>query len=392
MMGRKMQQARTPGEDRCDKAPDVAVVGGGIIGSIIALRLAQRGSSVTVIDRGFPGDEASSAAAGILGAQLEARVPSPLLELTLASRALYPNLAAELHAATGIETGFERSGILMAALDEHEAVELEDKARWQTARGLVVERLSGPEARLREPALGAAVQAALELPDDGRVDARALTRACIRAAGAAGVRFVIAKEVRRVLVERGTATGLEIETERLAAGAVVISAGCRASLLEGTGLAPSAVRPVRGQIVSLAGPPSILRRIVAVHGRGYLVPRRGHSILAGSTMENAGFEKATTVEGVARILRFATTIVPWLGEARILDLWSGLRPDTADHLPLLGESTSVRRLVLATGHFRSGILLAPITGEVIADLLASGRSDRDLVPFSPGRLEQAAAS
>jgi glycine oxidase len=371
---------------RVTQTPDVAVVGGGIIGCLIALRLAQRGSSVTVIDRSMPGCEASSAAAGILGAQMEARAPGPLLDLALASRALHPKLSAELQDATGIDVGFNRCGVLGIALDERDELELEATARWQSARDLVVERLSGQEARLREPALGSAVRAAVELPDDAQVDARALTRACVRAAVASGVRFVIGRQVRRVIVEGGAATGVEVDSERLAAGAVVVAAGSWASLLEGARIPPTAVRPVRGQMVALAAPSSMLRRIIAVHGRGYLVPRDDGTILAGSTLEDAGFEKATTVEGIGRILSFASNLVTWLGGARIVGFWSGLRPATADHLPLLGEVPSVRRLVLATGHFRCGILLAPITGQVIAELLATGRSTRDLAPFSVERL------
>lgn len=374
------------GLERGGRAPDVAVIGGGIIGALVALRLAQRGASVTVIDRGIPGGEASSAAAGILGPQMEAHAPGPLLDLALVSRALYPKLAAELRDATGIDVGFDRSGVLAVALDERGEVDLEERHRWQVERGLSVERLSGVEARFREPALGPAVRAALEFPDDARVDAGALTRACIRAAAQVGVRFVAGRQVRRVAVEDGVATGVELDADRLAAGAVVVAAGSWAGSLEGTGLPATAVRPVRGQIVSLAFLPAMLRRVVAVRGRGYVVPRLDGTVIAGSTMEHVGFDKATTVDGIARILSLASALVTWFGEARVTGIWSGLRPDTEDHLPLLGESASVRGLFLATGHFRSGILLAPITGDAIAELIATGRSTMNLAPFSVDRL------
>jgi glycine oxidase len=384
-----MRVARQSETLRSERSPDVLVVGGGVIGSLVALRLAKRGISVVVIDRGSPGGEASSAAAGILGPQMEAQGPGPLLDLALASRALYPNLVAELHDATGIDVGFDRSGVLSLALDERGQAELDESVRWQTACGLSVERLSAREARLREPALSVAVKGAVEYPDGAMVDARALTRACVAAAASAGARFMSGRLVRRVLVSDGVARGVELDTERLAAGAVVVAAGSWAGLLEGAAL-PDAIRPVRGQIVALSAPTSMLTRVVTVHGRGYLVPRRDGTVLAGSTMENVGFGKAVTVDGMVRILSLATVLVGWLGEARVTDSWSGLRPDTPDHLPVLGESASVRGLLLATGHFRSGILLAPITGEAIAQLISTGSSSLDLAPFAVERFARAA--
>jgi len=387
-----MRVARSHGHGaarRGERSPDVLVVGGGIIGSLIALRLARRGISVVVIDRGSPGGEASSAAAGILGPQMEAHGPGPFLDLALASRALYPSLVAELYDATGIDVGFDRSGVLALALDERGEAELDESVRWQTARGLSVQRLSAREARLHEPALGAAVKSAALYPDDGRIDARALTRACVTAAASAGARFLGGRRVRRVLVSSGVARGVQLDTEGLSAGAVVVAAGSWASLLEGAALA-GAIRPVRGQIVALSAPTSMLSCVVAVHGRGYLVPRRDGTVLAGSTMENVGFGKAVTVDGMVRILSLASALVGWLGEARVTASWSGLRPDTPDHLPILGESASVRGLLLATGHFRSGILLAPITGEAIAQLISTGSSSLDLAPFAVERFARAA--
>jgi glycine oxidase len=391
-MGLNMRLDRARGNDHGGRAPDVVVVGAGIIGSIVALRLAQRGGSVTMVDRGVLGGEASTAAAGILGPQLEASGPGPLLDLALASRALYPKLAAELRGKTGIDVGFERCGALAVALDERGEVNLDERIGWQVARRLAVRRLSGDEARAVEPALGAAVRAALEFPDEARVDARALTRACVEAATDAGVRFLDGRRVRRVIVERGSAVGVDVEGERLAAGTVVIAAGSWSGLLEGADLPPLVVTPVRGQVVSLAAPPSLLQRIVAVHGRGYLVPRHDGTVLAGSTMEHVGFDKAVTVAGIARILSLATALTAWLADAPIAGSWSGFRPDTEDHLPLLGETASTRRLVFATGHFRNGILLAPITGQAIAELIASGRSSVDLTPFSIDRFAPAASA
>ncbi|HZL19103.1 MAG TPA: FAD-dependent oxidoreductase, partial [Polyangia bacterium] len=202
---------------------DVAIIGGGIMGSAVALRLAQRGIGVTVIERGIPGAEASSAAAGILGPQMEAEGPGPLLDLGLKSRALYPALAAELRDLTGIDVGYDRSGVLSVALDEAGERELGARRTWQLARGLRVESLSGEAARAREPALGPAVRAALAFPDDAQVVARELARAFSQAAAGAGARFLTGRYVRRVLVEKGTAVGVELDGETLPAGAVVVA-------------------------------------------------------------------------------------------------------------------------------------------------------------------------
>src|SRR5215471_15697908 len=199
-------------------ATDVAIIGGGIMGSAVALRLAQRGVGVTVVERGIPGAEASSAAAGILGPQMEADGPGPLLELGLASRALYPSLAEELRAATSIDVGYDRSGVLAVAFDEAGEAELGQRRAWQQRRSLNVGWLSGDEVRAREPALGPDIRAALVFADDGQVNARELARAFSQAAAAAGARFLTGRYVRRVVVEGGTASGVELDGETLSAG------------------------------------------------------------------------------------------------------------------------------------------------------------------------------
>jgi glycine oxidase len=339
---------------------------------------------VTVIERGIPGAEASSAAAGILGPQMEADGPGPLLELGLQSRALYPALAAELREATGIDIGYVRSGVLAAALDEGAEAELGARRTWQTARGLRVEALSGGLLRTVEPQLGPEVRAALRFPDDAQVNPRELARAFSQAAAAAGARFLQGRYVRRVIVEAGTATGVELDGEVLAAGAVVVAAGSWSGLVEGAGVAATTVRPARGQLVSIETRPPLFKHVVAVHGRGYLVPRRDGTVIAGSTVEMAGFRKEVTVGGLVEILSLARTLVPALADAPVTASWSNFRPYTEDHLPVLG-ATPVRGLVLSTGHFRNGILLAPATAQAVADLIVSGASKIDLAPFSVGR-------
>jgi len=370
---------------------DVAIIGGGIMGCAVALRLAARGVGVTVIERGIPGAEASSAAAGILGPQMEAEAPGPLLDLGLRSRALYPALAAELHDATGIDIGYVKSGVLAVALDGAGAAELTARRAWQTARGLRAEPLSADAVHALEPALGPEVRGALRFSDDAQVNARDLARAFSQAAALAGARFLQGRYVRRVVVAGGVAQGVELDGETLAAGAVVVAAGSWSGLVEGSGVPATVVRPARGQLASIETRPPLFRHVLSVHGHGYLVPRRDGTVLAGSTVEMAGFRKEVTVGGLAQILGLARTLVPALAEAPVTGTWSNFRPYTEDHLPVLGQ-TPVRGLVLATGHFRNGILLAPVTAEAIAELVANGTCSVDLAPFSVTRFGQAARS
>jgi glycine oxidase len=252
------------------------------------------------------------------------------------------------------------------------------------ARGLRVDKLTGAAARLREPALGPDIRAALAFSDDGQVIARELARAFSQAAAAAGARFLTGRYVRRVLVQGDAAVGVELDGERLAAAAVVVAAGSWSGLVEGGGVPPTVVRPARGQLVSIETRPPIFRHVVSLHGRGYLVPRRDGTVLAGSTVEMAGFRKQVTVGGLAGILDLARILIPALSEAPVTGSWSNFRPYTEDHLPVLG-ATAVRGLFLSTGHFRNGILLAPITAQAIAELVATGRSSVDLAPFSVAR-------
>jgi glycine oxidase len=371
------------------RSPDVAIIGGGVMGCAVALRLAQRGVKVTVIERGIPGAEASSAAAGMLAPQMEADGPGPMLDLGLRSRALYPSLAVELRDVTGIDIGYLKSGVLAVALQEADEAALATRRIWQTARGMRMESLSGDAARKREPALGGTVRAALLFSDDAQVNPPALARAFSQAAAAAGAKFLQGRYVRRVCTSAGTATGVELDGDTLAAGVVVVAAGSWSGLVEGAGVPSSVVRPARGQLVAIETRPPIFRHVLSVHGRGYLVPRRDGTVVAGSTVEMVGFRKEVTVSGLAAILGLAQTLVPALADAPVVQSWSNFRPYTEDHLPVLG-TTPVRGLVLATGHYRNGILLAPVTAQAIADLIVTGSAGLDLAPFSVTRFARLA--
>src|SRR3569623_3401429 len=317
---------------------DVLIVGGGIMGSAVALRLAQRGVGVTVIERGIPGAEASSAAAGMLAPQTEADGPGPMLALGLKSRALYPELAVELREATGIDVGYQRSGVLALGFGVEDERTLSFRRTWQVAQGQRAELLAEPALRTLEPALGPSVRAALHFPDDAQVNPAALARAFSQAAAAAGARFLQGRYVRRVVVEQGAVTGLELDGEVLSTDRVVLAAGSWSGLVEGGGVPASVVRPARGQLVAIATRTPLFHHELSVHGRGYLVTRRAGTVVAGSTVEKVGFRKEVTVGGLATILDLARTLVPGLADAFVMSSWSNFRPYTEDQLPVLGAS------------------------------------------------------
>lgn len=364
------------------KTYDAVVIGAGVIGSAVALRLAQAGVRTLVLERSIPGAEASSAAGGILGPQMEGEEDGPLLRLGLDSREAYPALAEELYELTGTDVGFRRSGLILVARAGEDASPLEARFAWQRDAGLEVERLSGDEARVLEPGLAPDIDLALHFPREGRVDPRALARALPRAASRAGA-HVRTAQVRRVLVEGGRAVGVEVEGETIPAGAVVVAAGAWTSQVQGLPLPEDAIEPLRGQMVELLAPRLPLDKVVFTWG-GYVVPRGPGRFVVGSTMERVGFEKRVTVEGALRILEKARSIVPALGQAEVSSFWAGLRPCPRDGLPLVG-ATAVDDLFLCSGHHRNGILLAPISAELLARTVVEGREPERLAPFSPRR-------
>jgi len=357
---------------------DVIVVGGGVMGCGIALRLRQAGARVTVLERSIPGAEASSAAGGILAPQMESEGPGPFLELCLKSRALYPDFARELHALTGVDVGYLPSGLLHVAFDEAGARRLEATVGWQQKRGLRAELLGPREVHHLEPQLSGALVAAARFPDDHQVDNRLLTRALTMAAAKVGATFRTGY-VRGVVEAEGRVVGVDLDGETLRADAVVIAAGSWSGLVQGISLDPRVVRPARGQMVQLQTRLPLLSHVV-FSDKGYLIPRADGRIIAGSTLEFAGFEKHVTAEGLHRILALALELCPALASAPVQETWAGLRPYTEDHLPILGAGP-LPGLFLATGHFRNGILLAPLTARLLAQAVLGDSPLVDLTPF-----------
>lgn len=364
---------------------DVIVIGAGAVGIALARETARRGASVCVLERSTPGAGASSAAAGVLSFLSEMHADGPMTRLCQASLALYPRWAAELVAQTGLDVGYRPCGGLQVAFSEPELDALVAGAAWHASVGVAVERLDAAAARLADPLLAPGVAGALRYSIDARIDPPLLVKALRMAAEHEGVVIRSGTLARRVVVEGDRAAGVLLEDGSLVRGSsVVVAAGSWSSLVEGTGLPVAAVRPARGQIVELVTEPPLLRGIV--YGPGcYMSPRDDGRVLVGSTMEFVGFRPGVTVRAVEQLLAAATRVIPALGDAAIGRMWSGFRPYTEDELPLLGPA-SLPGLFLATGHFRNGMLLAPITAEILAASLSGGAPLVDLAPFSPARL------
>jgi glycine oxidase len=368
------------------RSADVLIGGGGIIGLTIAWRARQKGLSVTVLERGEIGMGTSHVAAGMLAPVAEVEFGNAgqaALELGLRSAEIWPELAAELEQASGEEVGLLRTGTLVLARDEDEARELERQIAWRDSLGLRTTRLRGSEAREREPGLAPTMRLALEAPDDHSVDPRLVLMALRRACENAGVLLREHSPVTAVVLDDASTrvTGLALENGEVAtASHLVIATGAWSGSL--AGLPPEArvpVRPVKGQILRLRDPagPGLIDRVVRFEG-GYLVPRADGRYVLGATVEERGFELHATAGGVYELLRDAHEVLPGVSELQIEELCVGLRPGTPDNVPVIGPG-ALAGLTWATGHHRNGILLAPLTAELVLDSLLGERSGNSLL-------------
>ena len=392
-----MTTASPAGDQAARLTADVLVIGGGVIGLAIGWRAAQRGLRVVLADPD-PGHGASQAAAGMLTPVAEAAYAErELFELGLASLRRYPAFAAELTELTGHPTGFRPTGTLAVGYDADDMAMLREHALLRESFGAPVQRLTGRECRQAEPLLGPAIGGGLLVSDDASADPRLLMAALAAAFGMSGGTLLRQAAVR-LRETAGRAEGADLaDGTVISAGQVVLSAGWASASLPG--LPPGAVpplRPVKGQILRLRPAPAstvagasapVLNRTVRGLVQGspvYLVPRQDGELVIGATQEELGTDTTVTAGGVWQLLRDARALVPGITELELAEAVAGLRPGTPDNAPVIGPSP-LPGLLLATGHFRGGVLLAPVTADLIAGLLETGTIDRAAEPFRSER-------
>jgi glycine oxidase len=368
------------------KSYDAVVAGGGLIGASIAFELASEGLRVAVFDAQEPGREASWASAGMISPAPENSAMASLLSISLASVRLYPDFIQRVEELSGKSVGYRQDGALDLFLNGTSQSEIDEILALHRGAGLRAEPLSSLEARELEPALTAELRAAIHRPDEASLDNRLLTQATLEAARRKGVEIFPGNGAKALWTAAGTCKGLQLESGRVEAKWTVIAAGCFSARIEGVaGYAP--VTPAKGQMMALRCDAINLKKDLW-SGHMYLVPRNDGRIIAGSTVEYEGFDRHVTVAGMKKILTGAISLVPALESARIGETWAGLRPDSPDHLPILGP-TDLAGLLIATGHFRSGILLTPVTAQLIREWMTTQKVSEDWAPFSPMRFQQA---
>jgi glycine oxidase len=363
---------------------DVAVAGGGVIGGAIALEVSRAGMRVGVFDRQQPGQEASWASAGILSPAPESPAMIAMVPLGKMSLALYPKFVVQVEEISGMNTGFRSKGTLEALFSGDAKAELSTIIALHHGLGLKAEPLRAADARKLEPALSEDVEAAVLRPDERSVDNRILTSAVLEAARRSGAEIFADNGVKAIWREGQRCAGLILQNEKVEATWTIIAAGCFSATIDGIA-AYAPLRPAKGQMVALRAEDVEIERVLWGE-HIYLVPRNDGRILAGATVEYAGFDKRTTAGGIEKILSAAIELAPGLANARIEETWAGLRPDTPDHLPILGP-TDMDGLLMATGHFRSGILLTPITARLIREWITEQSVSVDWDRFSPLRFQ-----
>ncbi|MEK6661821.1 MAG: glycine oxidase ThiO, partial [candidate division NC10 bacterium] len=364
------------------KSADVVIVGGGVIGCATAFFLAKAGLAPLVLERDQLGCEASGEAAGMLAPQAEADQAGPFFEFGLAGRRLFSPLAEELKA--GIDIEHRQIGILVPFFGDSDREALLARARWQRESGLSVQALDRREAIAAEPLLSDKVEGAISFPEEAHVNSRGLVMALAAAAGKHGASFATGRPVTSVIRDGDKVAGVRCPGATVSTRTVVLAAGPWSGLFgEALGLSIP-VSPAKGELL-LVRPEGRLPDRIVYSKQAYLIPTsRGEAIL-GTTTEFVGYDKRSTLAGLGAILAGVSELVPTVGSATLLRAWAGLRPHTPDELPLVGRHPRIEGLILATGHHRNGILLGPLTGRLVQELILGMPPSIPLDPFRPDR-------
>jgi len=374
--------------------PTVAIIGAGVIGLAIAWRLAQRGVTVSVFDKGEAGHGATHAAAGMLAACCEAEPgEDSLVALNRASQIMWPEFVRDLEAASGVDVGLRTEGTIVLALNPDDQARLKHLLAFQTGLGLPLEWLNAAQVRRREPYLATSITGALWSPEDHQVDNRSVASALIAACSKAGVTIREHCAVERIDSVQGRVTGLRAGGEKIEADVVVLAAGAWSRGIDGLPAhARPPVRPVKGQMFSVRMDPRapLLTHVVWAPG-AYLVPRHDGRLLVGATVEEKGFDTSLTAGGQLALLDAAWRTVPGIEELPIDEMWVGFRPGSRDDAPIIGHG-GLDGLVCATGHYRNGILLTPITAQAVTSLILDGATDAVVQPFGLDRFAAAVAA
>jgi glycine oxidase len=371
---------------------EAIVIGGGVIGLAIARELKKRGvERILLLEKNETcGAEASSAAAGMLAPQAEADSADDFFNLCRESRDLYGNFADELLVETGVNVQLDQTGTLYLAFDGTDLEEIEKRFAWQRTADLPVEKINRREVLELEPNISERVLGALLFPLDWQVENRNLIRALVESLAARNVSIQCSTAVEKILFENGKVSGVATNFGEIRAQNVIVASGAWTRLFSEMPFdspLESFVKPIRGQMLSFAYREKPLRHVVYT-ARGYAVPRVDNRVLIGATVEDVGFQKSVTGNGLLSLLQTALEISPQLGDLIVSETWSGLRPASADDLPIIGEFPENANLYFATGHYRNGILLAPLTARLIADKIVADKNSPFLQTFNLSRFQR----
>ncbi|WP_445291277.1 glycine oxidase ThiO [Bacillus cereus] len=360
----------------CEKY-DVAIIGGGVIGSSIAHFLAERGHKVAIVEKQSIASEASKAAAGLLGVQAEWDAYDPLFELARESRAIFPQLAAVLREKTGVDIGYEEKGIYRIAQNEDEKERILHIMDWQQKTGEDSYFLTGDHVQEKEPYLSESIIGAVYYPKDGHVIAPELTKAFAHSAAISGADIYEQTEVFDIRIENNKVTGVITSEGIVTCEKVVIAGGSWSTKLLSYFHRDWGTYPVKGEVVAVRSRKQLLKAPI-FQERFYITPKRGGRYVIGATMKPHTFNKTVQPESITSILERAYTILPALKEAEWESTWAGLRPQSNHEAPYMGEHEEIKGLYACTGHYRNGILLSPISGQYMADLI-EGKQENHLL-------------